>query len=95
MPMLVSQCPSCGKTLEAQKLCCTQCQICLEGSFQLGVLAQLRPEQQQFITEFVKASGSLKEMARHFGVSYPTVRNRLDELIAEIQRLEQAGEQHE
>ena len=92
MPTLVGRCPSCGETLRARKLWCAHCQIGLEGDFQLGVLAQLRPEQQEFITEFVKASGSLKEMAKHFGVSYPTVRNRLDELIAEVTRLQEAGE---
>jgi len=67
----------------------------MDGNFELGALARLGAEQQQFIIEFVRASGSLKEMAKRFKVSYPTVRNRLDELIAQIEQLEQAGEQDE
>jgi hypothetical protein len=67
--------------------------MAIEADFTLGVLAQLAPEEQHFVTEFIKSSGSLKEMARRFGVSYPTVRNRLDELIRRIQELEEAGEQ--
>ena len=95
MPLLIGQCPSCGGTVEVRKLCCPQCEIAMDGNFELGVLARLSAEQQQFIVEFVRASGSLKEMARQFKVSYPTVRNRLDELIAQIQQLEQRGEQYE
>jgi hypothetical protein len=50
------------------------------------VLCGLSRSDQQFVVEFVKASGSLKEMARLLGVSYPTVRSRLDEIIAAIER---------
>lgn len=92
MALLIGQCPSCRGTLEVLKLWCPQCEIALDGSFRMGVLARLSPERQQFIIEFVKASGSLKEMARQFQVSYPTVRNRLDELIGRVRQLEQEGE---
>jgi len=61
----------------------------------MGTLARLPQEEQQFVIEFVKASGSLKEIARRYGVSYPTVRNRLNELIAHIEEIEKAGEQDE
>ena len=95
MPLLIGQCPSCGGTLEVRKLCCPQCEIAMDGNFEMSVLARLSPEQQQFIVEFVRASGSLKEMARQFKVSYPTVRNRLDELIMQIQQLEPGEKQDE
>lgn len=55
----------------------------------MGILARLPQEEQQFVVEFIKASGSLKEIARRCGVSYPTVRNRLNELIEHLNRLEQ------
>lgn len=55
----------------------------------MGILARLPQEEQQFVVEFIKASGSLKEIARRYGVSYPTVRNRLNELIEHLNRLEQ------
>jgi hypothetical protein len=88
MPALVSQCPSCGSGLRVQRLECPRCGIALEGRFDPGPLERLRPAEQQFVLEFMKASGSLKEMARRLQVSYPTVRNRLDELIARLQTLE-------
>jgi hypothetical protein len=50
----------------------------------------LAPAERDFVVEFVKASGSLKDMARRLQVSYPTVRSRLDELIARIEELEVA-----
>ena len=95
MPLLIGQCPSCGGTLQVRNLCCPQCEIAMDGNFELGVLTRLSPEQQQFVLEFVQASGSLKAMARHFKVSYPTVRNRLDELIRQIKQLQQRGEESE
>jgi hypothetical protein len=95
MPLLIGQCPSCGGTLQARKLWCEKCQISVDGAFNLGTLARLRPEEQQFIVAFVKASGSLKEIAQRFKVSYPTVRNRLNDLIARVEQLEQEGEHDE
>jgi hypothetical protein len=56
----------------------------VEGLYLLPPLAALAPEEQDFILEFFKASGSLKDMARLLGVSYPTVRNRLDEIIRKL-----------
>ena len=56
--------------------------------YPLPALASLPIEDQEFIQEFVKASGSLKEMAVILGVSYPTVRNRLDEVIGKLKSSE-------
>ena len=56
----------------------------MHGDFLLPALSQLSSEDQQFALAFILRSGSLKEMARLYGVSYPTVRNRLDELIARL-----------
>jgi hypothetical protein len=95
MPVLIGQCPSCGGPLHVRSLWCNKCEISLDGAFSLGTLARLRHEEQEFIVAFVKASGSLKEMAQRFKVSYPTVRSRLNELIARIEQLEQAGEHDE
>lgn len=95
MAAVVGNCPSCGGALSIQRLWCDRCEIAVEGNLSLGTLARLTREEQQFVVEFVKASGSLKEIARRYGVSYPTVRNRLNELIAHIERLEGAGERDE
>jgi hypothetical protein len=64
------------------------CATEVEGLYDLPALTQLSKTDQAFIAQFVKASGSLKEMAGRLGVSYPTVRNRLDEIIENIRRVE-------
>lgn len=95
MSSQVGSCPSCGGPLRIQRLWCDKCEIAVEGNLTMGTLARLKPEEQRFIIEFVKASGSLKEIARQYGVSYPTVRNRLNDLIARLTELEKAGEDDE
>jgi hypothetical protein len=55
-------------------------------------MARLSLNDQTFVLEFIKSSGSLKEMARLLGLSYPTVRNRLDEVIERIKLAENSDE---
>jgi hypothetical protein len=74
-------CPSCGAGLKVKTLNCDTCQTKVDGNYELPVLASLPDDAQQFVVEFVKYSGSLKEMARSMSLSYPTVRNRLDDII--------------
>jgi hypothetical protein len=78
-------CPSCNMPLEVKTLQCGECSTTVNGQFPLPLLASLNPDEQEFVTEFIKSSGSLKEMARILGLSYPSVRNRLDELIKKIE----------
>ena len=85
------ECPSCRHRLAVRRLTCAHCGTAVEGEFPLPPLAALGEADQQFVTEFVKASGSLKDMAHLLGVSYPTVRNRLDEVIGRLAALEQEG----
>jgi hypothetical protein len=58
--------------------------IVVEGSFDLPPLAQLSIEDQVFVAAFVKSHGSIKEMERLFGVSYPTIKSRLNRLSAAL-----------
>jgi hypothetical protein len=81
-------CPSCSNVLKVKRFECPQCNTSVEGDFALPLLAQLPQEDQEFIIKLVKASGSLKDMAHEYGVSYPTVRNRLDDLIEKIKTTE-------
>ena len=74
-------CPSCNASLRVSTLKCESCQTKVEGSFDLPMLAALPPDVQAFIIGFVRNSGSLKKMAKEMSLSYPTVRNRLDEVI--------------
>ena len=88
MKRLPTSCPSCGGDLAVKRLRCDGCETEVEGLYALPPLAGLGPEDAEFILEFIKASGSLKDMAGLLGVSYPTVRNRLDEIIGKLRRNE-------
>ena len=83
-----TECPSCAGELRVRSLFCTECGTTVSGDYPLPVILRLPPDAQAFILEFVKCSGSLKEMAAQMGLSYPTVRNKLDEIIENIQKLE-------
>ena len=62
--------------------------IAVEGSFELPPLARLSAENQVFVMAFVRSHGSIKEMERVFGISYPTVKNRLDRLAQQFEFVE-------
>jgi len=82
--MLPCNCPSCQSQLKVKSLKCETCQTEVIGLYDLPVLARLSPGDQQFVLQFVKCSGSLKEMAKYMNLSYPTVRNLLDDIIERI-----------
>ena len=88
---LPNLCPSCGHVLTVRQFACESCQTTVEGSFGLPLLARLSAEEQAFVVRLIKTSGSLKQLASQYGVSYPTIRNRLDELIHQIHRMEEAA----
>jgi len=82
--MLPRICPSCQSQLKVKSLTCENCLTEVNGLYELPVLLRLNPEEQDFILQFVKYSGSLKDMAKHLNLSYPTVRNRLDDVIEKL-----------
>jgi len=84
MKVLPVICPACQGRLTVKSLLCQKCQTQIEGKYELPIIARLSAEDQEFLLDFIKSSGSLKEMAKLLGLSYPTVRNRLDEIIAKI-----------
>ena len=86
--MLPTYCPSCQAQLKIKNLKCETCQTEVTGSYELPILALLSVEEQEFILMFVKKSGSLKEMASYLKLSYPTVRNMLNEIIQKIEQYE-------
>jgi hypothetical protein len=77
MKRLPVSCPSCGGDLAVRRLCCAKCQTEIEGLYPLPPLAGFSPDDQEFILEFIKASGSLKDM-----------RNRLDDIIRKLRQNE-------
>ncbi len=86
-PRLPIHCPSCQNALSVSRLSCPNCTTDVSGTFQLPVLLQISEEDQQFILQFLLSSGSLKEMAVQMGKSYPTVRNKLDDIIEKIKQI--------
>lgn len=81
-------CPSCKAALEVSSLSCTHCDTVISGSYGLPVLLQLPQEEQDFILNFVLSGGSLKAMAKQLKKSYPTVRNKLDDIIEKLNQLQ-------
>lgn len=81
------RCPSCEEKLKVSKLWCETCETEVLGKYGMPLFMQLRGEEQDFILEFLLSSGSLKEMANKMGKSYPTVRNKLDDLIEKVKNL--------
>lgn len=78
---MVSKCPVCSEPMHVTRLACTSCGSALEGRFTPCRFCQLTVEQQQFIEVFITSRGNIREMERILGVSYPTVRGRLDAVI--------------
>ena len=85
MKSLPTACPSCSSKLAVKRLHCEKCGTEVEGLYPLPAVASLPHDDQEFILEFIKASGSLKQMAALLKVSYPTVRNRLDDIIGKLE----------
>ena len=81
MPTLPGNCPFCGGRVEVSAFACSNCEAVVEGRFTPNKLAALDAEQAEFVLAFVRRRGNIKELERELGVSYPTVRGRLDGVI--------------
>jgi hypothetical protein len=86
MDISIARCPSCSNPLKVQRLGCPTCKVHLEGEFELSPLAKLSPDDQAFVIAFIRHHGTIKKMESLFGVSYPTVKNRLNSIAAALDR---------
>ncbi|KTB47962.1 DUF2089 domain-containing protein [Dehalogenimonas alkenigignens] len=77
-----------GAALVVERVRLAESGIAIEGEFAPPVLATLSAEDQVFIMAFIGAHGSIKDMERLFGISYPTVKNRLDKLANRLKMVE-------
>ena len=77
----IATCPICAGELAVTRLHCRACGTTLEGDFTVGRFARLGREQFGMLESFLRSRGNLKEMERELGVSYPTVRARVDALL--------------
>jgi hypothetical protein len=77
---LFHQCPACGGPIIITECKCTRCQLQMRGAFLPGRFSTLSEDQLTFIRVFLRARGNLSEMERILGISYPTIRNKLEEI---------------
>jgi len=78
---VIATCPVCSDELTITRLHCRSCGTALEGEFGVGRFGRLDREQMSLLESFLRARGNLKEMERELGISYPTVRGRVDALV--------------
>ncbi len=81
---VLHDCPVCHKPLHITKLHCPACGTSIEGDFQAERLLALTPEQRGFVLSFLRNRGNIREMEKELGISYPTVRARLDQILAAL-----------
>ena len=77
----LTRCPVCKNELTVTRLHCSSCDTVVEGRFTAGHFANLNAEQLDFIVTFVRVEGKLNRMEGELGLSYPTIRNRLHDVI--------------
>ncbi len=76
-----TRCPVCKSELEITRLHCSSCDTTIEGNFTGGPIEHLTPEHLDFIVTFVRCEGKINRMEQELDLSYPTIRNRLHEVI--------------
>jgi hypothetical protein len=81
IPPVIGRCPICGEELAVTRLHCAACDTQIEGRFRLGRFQRLSADQLAFLEVFVKNRGIIKDVEAELGISYPTVRARLDEAL--------------
>lgn len=85
MARQVTQCPVCDADLRITELTCATCSTKLHGDFPPAPLARLSREHQQFIETFLRCRGVIRDVERMLGISYPTVRARLDAAVTALE----------
>ena len=78
---VISTCPVCSGELAVTRLHCRSCGTTLEGEFSVGRFGRLTREQLLLLESFLRSRGNLRDMERELGISYPTVRSRVEALI--------------
>ena len=81
MHPILTRCPVCSGELAVTRLRCTGCDTTIEGRFETGPFAELSAEQRAFVETFVRCEGKFTRMQGEMGLSYPTLRARLYDII--------------
>jgi hypothetical protein len=78
---VISTCPVCSSELAVTRLHCRSCGTTLEGDFSVGRFGRLSRDQLTLLESFLRSRGNLRDMERELGISYPTVRSRVEALV--------------
>ena len=93
MKKLISKCPCCDETLRIATLQCPECGMEMKNDFELSAFDRLSNEQYAFLIEFLQQRGILKNVQSELGVSYPTAKKKLDDLLIALELTQEADEQ--
>jgi hypothetical protein len=81
---VIGECPICQSDLNVTRLKCSNCNTEISGEFQLSKFSYLSKEHLYFIEVFIKNKGNIKQIEKELGISYPTVKRNLDEVIVSL-----------
>jgi hypothetical protein len=79
-----TNCPSCNARLNITELKCNKCNTVVQGQFPINKLISLSEEDRDFLMTFLRSRGNIKEVQERMGISYPTVKNKLDKLLSAL-----------
>lgn len=88
MRTIFEQCPACGGPLIIRRVRCANCATEIHGEFAPGGFSGLTQDQLNFVKVFLRARGNLSEVEKTLGVSYPTIRNKLDGVVKALDKME-------
>lgn len=86
-----ADCPTCGDLMHVSRLECDSCGTSVEGNFFLNSINRLPSESIAFLESFIRNKGVIKDIEVDLGISYPTVKSRLDEVVKQLGFAEQRG----
>lgn len=89
MKKMISQCPCCNGKLHIATLQCPDCGMELKNTFELSAFEKLSDDQYRFLMAFLQCRGNLKSVQVELGISYPTAKKRLDDLLNDLGLIEQ------
>ncbi len=84
MANIPTNCPSCGTGMNVTELKCIKCKTIVQGNFPINKLISLAEEDREFLITFLRSRGNIKEVQERIGISYPTVKNKLDKLLTAL-----------
>lgn len=84
MANIPTNCPSCGARMNITELKCSKCTTVVQGNFPINKLISLMEEDRDFLMTFLRSRGNIKEVQERMGISYPTVKNKLDKLLSAL-----------